>query len=476
MKKIILTIVLAMLCLFFEADAQSQMSDIKPLKIGDTIPEAVWNMPLRVVNHSEGKKTITLNDYRGKLIILDFWATWCSPCIASLDKLAPIFKDYSDDMMLLPVASHNAPSIDYASKVMKEKNWGIPSVVDNDQHLYTKVFPPAVGRGIPHMVWIKDNKVIAIPKTGYATKENILKAISGNKLDIEMDTTNYFTLKYDRPLFVIGNGLTMLYYRNPPYSKIARYVPGYGSGTRTEVIIKKDTTIISTVNRRLQDILYDAWEHLIFQGLTAEKGIKWEISDSLRARLFNRPRYDKNHLLENDIVLENWIQQNSYGYQLIYPEKLRKEEAYYFMQQDLSNFFFTYMNLSFKIGKTTKHRYGIIKLLKNKEQTLSLLTTDGTPRKPNEKNGRISYYYQHYQQGLIAKVENVFPGLSIPTLIDSTGINPNLRIDYELPKELPKDAELINKELARYGLYVEVQEECVPVLVVTENKPAKNKI
>ncbi|WP_257667471.1 hypothetical protein [Parapedobacter tibetensis] len=51
------------------------IDSIKPLQIGDTIPEALLNLPLQVVNHPEGKETITLADYKGKLIILDFWAT-----------------------------------------------------------------------------------------------------------------------------------------------------------------------------------------------------------------------------------------------------------------------------------------------------------------------------------------------------------------------------------------------------------------
>src|SRR5690606_22173725 len=46
--------------------------EIKPHKIGDTIPEELWNLPMQVVNHPTGKDTITLNDYRDKkLIILD---------------------------------------------------------------------------------------------------------------------------------------------------------------------------------------------------------------------------------------------------------------------------------------------------------------------------------------------------------------------------------------------------------------------
>ena len=63
-----------------------QIDNIEPSQIGDTIPEYLWHLPLQVVNHSEGQETITLNDYRGKLIILDFWATWCGSCIKEMPK------------------------------------------------------------------------------------------------------------------------------------------------------------------------------------------------------------------------------------------------------------------------------------------------------------------------------------------------------------------------------------------------------
>ncbi|MCT1525043.1 TlpA family protein disulfide reductase [Sphingobacterium hotanense] len=64
------------------------LPNVKPLQIGDTIPDELWHMPLQVVNHPDGKKIITLNDYRDKkLIILDFWATWCAPCVKELPGL-----------------------------------------------------------------------------------------------------------------------------------------------------------------------------------------------------------------------------------------------------------------------------------------------------------------------------------------------------------------------------------------------------
>lgn len=74
------------------------------LQIGDTIPEELWNLPLQVVNHPEGKDIITLHDFRDKkLIIMDFWSTYCGSCYytfpITFNKVAP----YTDAIALLPM-------------------------------------------------------------------------------------------------------------------------------------------------------------------------------------------------------------------------------------------------------------------------------------------------------------------------------------------------------------------------------------
>jgi len=47
---------------------------------------------------------IRLSDYRGKIVILDMWATWCSPCHAVMPELKKIYDYYTrDDLEIMSV-------------------------------------------------------------------------------------------------------------------------------------------------------------------------------------------------------------------------------------------------------------------------------------------------------------------------------------------------------------------------------------
>jgi len=43
----------------------------------------------------------SLADFRGKVVILDFWATWCDPCIKGMPAMQAIYKDYNNDVAVI---------------------------------------------------------------------------------------------------------------------------------------------------------------------------------------------------------------------------------------------------------------------------------------------------------------------------------------------------------------------------------------
>ncbi len=46
---------------------------------------------------------VSLEDLKGKVVMLDFWATWCAPCRATMPELEKLQQEHPDDFVLLAV-------------------------------------------------------------------------------------------------------------------------------------------------------------------------------------------------------------------------------------------------------------------------------------------------------------------------------------------------------------------------------------
>lgn len=76
-----------------------------------------------------GGKRVSLEDYRGKVILLNFWATWCGPCrmeIPSMEKLWQDFKE--EDFVILAIDIQEEGKL--VSSFMKERNLSFPVPLD----------------------------------------------------------------------------------------------------------------------------------------------------------------------------------------------------------------------------------------------------------------------------------------------------------------------------------------------------------
>ncbi len=56
-----------------------------------------------------GGKSVTLSDYRGKVVVLDYWATWCGPCVAAMPHMQGLAAKYKDhDVVVLASGTDDA--------------------------------------------------------------------------------------------------------------------------------------------------------------------------------------------------------------------------------------------------------------------------------------------------------------------------------------------------------------------------------
>lgn len=79
-----------------------------------------------------------LSDYKGKVVFLNFWATWCPPCKEEMPYIENLYKEYNennDDVVILCIASPNLGgegSKEYIKSFLKENNFTFPILFDNN--------------------------------------------------------------------------------------------------------------------------------------------------------------------------------------------------------------------------------------------------------------------------------------------------------------------------------------------------------
>jgi peroxiredoxin len=74
-------------------------------------------------------ETISLNELRGKPVVLNFWATWCPACIDEMPYQQEIHEEYSDDGLML-LAIDVGESQSQVEKFLQSNNLSLPVLLD----------------------------------------------------------------------------------------------------------------------------------------------------------------------------------------------------------------------------------------------------------------------------------------------------------------------------------------------------------
>lgn len=124
--------------------------------------------PLDFTLPSVDGREIALGDYAGRVILLDFWATWCAPCREEIPGLVELYERYGDaGFVVLGVAVDDED--DAVGAYVEELGITYPVLLENGRYELRDAYGPLVG--FPTSFLITREGTICVRHVGIASKE-----------------------------------------------------------------------------------------------------------------------------------------------------------------------------------------------------------------------------------------------------------------------------------------------------------------
>lgn len=153
---------------------ESIEAELKALSVGEVVPPEFWTH--EHFFYMEGDTVLkSLGEYQGKMLLLDFWSTWCSSCIKGFPDLESVKNKYGDKLEVLLVNS--AKNRDTKESI--EAHWNVnvrelklPTILYD--YYITGLFPYYA---VPFYVWIDERGRVSAMTSSRFVNESIVEPL-----------------------------------------------------------------------------------------------------------------------------------------------------------------------------------------------------------------------------------------------------------------------------------------------------------
>jgi thiol-disulfide isomerase/thioredoxin len=429
---------------------QDQSSLIKqaveplPLSIGDKMPDIAFNM----LNYK--KPVARMSDFKGKLVLLDFWATWCGSCIGGFPKLDSLQDKFGSKLQVILVNSEGtgddqakvATFIKKRETVDKEK---FPFAAAAEDKVAVQLFPH---EQVPHYVWISPDGIVkAITSSRELTAQNIQKVLSEESIALPVKR-DFFPDK------ISGFGEDILIDDDLAHFSFFKKgrMDGWVSVNELRRIGKKGAITTRGILMRNMPLL-NMFQRVI--GFNKE----YDILNHDPKRMIIEI-YDSSKLFFKETLTdkETWDKDNLYSYDIVVPAS-KTQELYEYILQDLNRY-------SEFHGRVEKRKIKCWLLVETGKDNGALTSR-------NEQGGFLSIVekdkvsLKNTSAFLLARSLNLNTNLKLPVINQAN--NSSLRLDIILDRDI-RDIEILRKQLNAYGLDIRSEVQELEMFVITQKR------
>ena len=134
-------------------------------EVGTEVGKQAPDFTLSNMNDQE----VSLSDYRGKKVFLNFWASWCPPCRKEMPDMQKLHEKYGEEVVILAVNVGEKKST--AANFIMENGLNFPVLLDSNKNTAQNYLV----RGIPTSYFLDQNGVIQEKVVGAVSYQKMLE-------------------------------------------------------------------------------------------------------------------------------------------------------------------------------------------------------------------------------------------------------------------------------------------------------------